>query len=106
MKRILGILLASGVLATGLMAQPQSRIANRKQNQQTRIAEGVNSGELTAREAARLERKEAVLNRKIQKERMDGGGLTAKERVKIERRQDKLSREIAKEKHDRQGQPK
>ena len=40
-------------------------IQERKENQQDRIAQGVKSGQLTAGETARLETKEAGLNREV-----------------------------------------
>jgi hypothetical protein len=78
------------------------RIQTRQARQQQRIAEGIESGQLTARETARLERKETRLNREIRRDRADGGGLSARERRKINRQQNQLSRGIYREKHDRQ----
>lgn len=80
------------------------RIANRKDRQQDRVAEGVKDGSLTAKETAKIEAKEAKLNREIRQDRKDGKGLTAKEKAKIEAKQDKMSKEIYKEKHDKQKQ--
>ena len=91
--------MAATLFAVGLSAQA---IQERKENQQERIAQGVASGELTAAETARLEAREARLNRKIRKDRRDGAGLTAKERRQINRRQNQISRDIARQRHDRQ----
>lgn len=77
------------------------RIANRQERQQTRIARGVLSGDLNARETARLERREAALHRSVRRMRADGK-LTRGERVRIENRQDRISRGIHRQKHDRQ----
>ncbi len=77
-------------------------IKKREKRQQQRINEGVESGELTKKEALKLEAKEAKLHREIKKDRKDGGGLTKKERAKIHAKQDKLSRQVAKQKHDKQ----
>jgi hypothetical protein len=107
MKRWIGVLMGAAILAAGMPATAlaeQGRIQKRKANQQERIAKGVEDGSLTAKETAKIERKEAQLNREIAKDRVDGGGLTAKERVKIEHKQDKLSRKIYKQKHDAQTQ--
>jgi uncharacterized protein YdeI (BOF family) len=82
----------------------KSRVANRKERQQDRVAEGVKDGSLTAKEAAKIEAKEAKLNREIRQDRKDGKGLTPKEKAKIEAKQDKMSKEIYKEKHDKQKQ--
>jgi hypothetical protein len=92
------------VAATLTMASPAlaGRIVRREVNQQARIAQGVRSGELTAAETARLEAREAILNREIRRDRVDGGGLSTHERAKIERQQDRLSRSIYRQKHDAQ----
>jgi hypothetical protein len=78
----------------------QDRPAQRQKNQQKRIDQGVKSGELTRKEAVKLEAREAKLHRDIKRDRKDGGGLTVKEKAKIEARQDNISADIAKEKHD------
>ena len=77
-------------------------VKEREKRQQQRIDDGVSDGELTKKEALKLEKKEAKLHREIQKDRRDGKGLTKKERAKIHAKQDKLSRQIAKQKHDKQ----
>ena len=78
------------------------KIKDREKSQQDRIDQGVKSGELTKKEALKLEAQEAKLHREIKKDRKDGGGLTAKERVKIHKKQDNLSKKIYKQKHDKQ----
>lgn len=84
-------------------ARAEGRIARRKARQQARIAQGVRSGQLTVGETARLERREARLNREIHRMRQENGGtLTPRERRRINRQQNRLSREIYREKHDRQ----
>lgn len=85
-------------------ARKKGRVGNRKDRQQKRIAKGVESGELTAAETSRLEKREAALNKQIREDRKDGGGMTAKERAKIEARQDRISKDIHKQKHDKQKQ--
>jgi hypothetical protein len=84
--------------------ETKGRIATRKDRQQERIGQGVQSGSMTAAEAARIEAREANLNKKIRKDRRDGKGLTAKEKAKIETRQDRISEDIYKQKHDKQKQ--
>ncbi len=81
-------------------ARADGRIHRRQERQQQRIAQGVGSGQLTAGETARLERREAGLNRQIRRDRADGGGLTGRERARIERHQDRLSRQIYRGKHN------
>jgi hypothetical protein len=76
-------------------------IAQRKANQQARIAHGVKSGQLTAAETANLERKEARLNRETRRMRAaNGGPLTPEQKAKVTRQQNHLSREIYRKKHN------
>ena len=80
-------------------------IQKRKDNQQKRIAQGVQSGSLTAKETAKLETRESNLNNKVATERAaNGGKLTQAERKQVNRRQNTISKDIAKEKHDPQTQ--
>jgi hypothetical protein len=95
MKRFL----IGGILATAMVMQA-GEIRNRRENQQDRIAQGVGSGQLTPRETARLEGREANLNRTIRRDRRSGGGLSVQERRQINRRQNQLSRDIYRQKHD------
>ncbi|MGH9657807.1 MAG: hypothetical protein ACRD96_04630 [Bryobacteraceae bacterium] len=100
MKRFIVAAILAGALATpDAWAQ---RVKKRQKAQQERIDEGVKSGELTKKEALKLEKQEAKLHQEIKKDRADGGGLTRKERVKIEHKQDKMSEKIARDKHDNQ----
>jgi len=81
-------------------ADPQS-IAQRKDNQQDRIAQGVQSGQLTAGETANLETKEAGLNKEEHTMRQDDNGhLTAADRARLNRQQNHLSRQIYNKKHN------
>ena len=81
-------------------------IKKRAENQQDRIAQGIQSGQLTARETARLEHKESQLHSEVRDMRqLDGGKLTAKDRAVVNQQQDRLSRGIFTEKHDAQTQP-
>ena len=103
-KKLSFVLTGGAALALWVAAATPAeagRISNRQARQQTRIAAGVASGKLNARETARLECREAALNRSIHRMRADGG-LTRGERVRIETRQDRISREIYHQKHDRQ----
>lgn len=82
---------------------PRTEIGQRKENQQNRIGQGVENGSLTAGEAARLEHKEAALNRETRRMRAENGGtLTPAEKAKVNRQQNRLSRDIYHQKHDRQ----
>lgn len=101
MKRTLTIVaVAMGILsATPAFA---ARADDRQVAQERRIEEGVASGELNRREAARLERKHHRLQHEIRRDRRDDGRLDRCERRRIERQQDRLSRQIDRQKHDRQ----
>jgi len=91
-------MIVTGLVATGLSAQ---EIKDRKENQQDRIAQGVKSGQLTAGETAKLETKEAGLNKEIRHERkQNGGNLTNKEKKQINRQQNRLSKQIYNDKHN------
>jgi hypothetical protein len=80
-------------------------IRKRAGNQQQRIAQGVQSGQLTAHETARLERKESALNHEVRDMRaVDGGTLTPKDRAVVSHQQNRLSRDIYAQKHDAQSQ--
>lgn len=92
-------LVLAGFLAAGLHAD--DTIKDRKQRQQRRIGEGIEHGQLTPKEAAGLEHKEAKLNKEIRDDREDHNGhLTKNERKQVNRQQNKLSKQIYKEKHD------
>ena len=83
-------------------AQPATpRVDQREANQERRIQQGVNSGQLTQREANRLENQQQRVERAEDKAKADGQ-VTAKERARLHNMQDRASRDIAREKHDRQ----
>jgi hypothetical protein len=102
-KASFAVALGTASVLSFLLAAPAEagRIGNRRERQQQRIADGVASGQLTARETARLERREAGLDRSIRRMRSDGE-LTRGERFRIEKRQDRISRGIRRQKHDAQ----
>jgi hypothetical protein len=81
------------------------RIDQREVNQQGRIEQGINSGQLTPKETAKLEKGEAKIDKMEAKAKSDGT-VTAKERKKLTKAQNKESKKIYKEKHDKQVAPK
>jgi len=102
-KVVLAFAGAAGMVLASASPAEAGRIADRKNNQQQRIAQGVASGQLTARETARLEGREAALNRSVARMRSNNGGtLTPGERFRVEQRQDRISRGIYLQKHDGQ----
>jgi hypothetical protein len=90
--------------ATVSFAQDQSatpEVAQRKENQQDRIAQGVKSGQLTAGETANLETKEAAINGETRADRAaNGGKLTAAEKAQVNQQQNQLSKQIYADKHN------
>src|SRR5262252_6490080 len=100
---------AAGLALAVLVSIPGSALAGgikkRAGNQQDRIAQGVKSGQLTAGETARLERKESAVNHEVRDMRkLDGGKLTAQDRATVNQQQNKLSNQIYNQKHDAQTQ--
>lgn len=94
------------IIAGTLVASTQAQTVNeRRENQQDRIAQGVKSGQLTARETAHLEHREAKVNREVRRDKAaHGGHLTAGERARVQHQQNKLSRSIYRDKHNGQVQ--
>jgi len=89
----------SGTTASTPAKQPT--IAQRKENQQDRIANGVKSGQLTAGETANLESKEAAINGEARADRAaNGGKLTGSEKQQINQQQNQLSKQIYQDKHN------
>ncbi|MDG2036341.1 MAG: hypothetical protein P8J42_06995, partial [Pseudomonadales bacterium] len=84
--------------STGAMA---ASINDRQDNQQTRIKQGVHSGELTKREAGHLSRQQIKTQRKEAYFKSDGS-FTKKERAILHRDLSKNSAKIYKQKHDGQ----
>ncbi len=73
----------------------------RKTDQQDRIANGVQSGQLTAGETKNLETKEAGINQEERNMRtQDDGHLTSADRTKINNQQNHLSNQIYSDKHN------
>lgn len=77
-------------------------VANqRKENQQDRIANGVQSGQLTAGETKNLEKKEAGLNAEENRmEKRDDGNLTGTDKARLTRQQNRMSNQIYRDKHN------
>jgi len=76
-------------------------IQQREQNQDKRIDQGVASGQLTPKEAGRVEAQQAKIKQDEARMKADGN-LTKKERAKLTREQNRASRTIYRQKHDRQ----
>jgi hypothetical protein len=76
-------------------------VGQRKENQQDRIANGVQNGSLTPGETTNLEGKEANLNKETRQMRSaDDGHLTAADKAKLNTQQNRLSNNIYQDKHN------
>lgn len=83
-------------------AQTNTPVLDQRQaNQEARIQQGVASGELTSREAARLERGQQRVENMEAAAKADGV-VTKRERAQLQHAQNVQSRRIAVQKHDRQ----
>lgn len=78
-----------------------NEVDQRRENQQQRIGQGIESGKMTAGEAARAESQEKKIDREVRKDRgANGGTLTPHEKAKINGEQDRVSRGIYHKKHN------
>src|SRR5882724_730127 len=88
-------------LAFSGAAFAQAGSVQRDANQQQRIEQGLQSGSLNTREAARLEREETKVEND-QARAMRDGKLSPAEKARLAREQNNVSRDIYREKHDAQ----
>ncbi|HTR25926.1 MAG TPA: hypothetical protein VMI10_18265 [Terriglobales bacterium] len=78
-----------------------NEVNKREENQQQRIANGVKNGSLTPKETSNLEKREAsVQNREQRDMAKNNGHLTKGEQRRINRQQNRISRSIYKDKHN------
>ena len=92
---------AAATPAAATEKKPDPSIAQRKENQQDRIANGVKSGQLTAGETANLEKKEAAINKETKADRAaNGGKLTSTEKAQVNKQQNQVSKQIYADKHN------
>jgi hypothetical protein len=98
--QLIAVLLSS-LFATAAFAQTAATEVQRDVNQQTRIENGLKSGELNTREAAKLEREEKNVDT-AQARAMRDGKLSQAEKTRIQGMQNKVSSDIYAEKHDAQ----
>lgn len=95
--------IASLLFASMAYAQADTPVVDQRQaNQEQRIDRGLAGGQLTDREANRLNNQQGHIN-KIEDKAKSDGVVTKKERAKLHAAQDRAPRHIAREKHDRQG---
>jgi hypothetical protein len=100
--RIRVLALTIGAFCAGsALAQTAGTEVERNVNQQQRIEQGLQSGQLNTREAAKLEAGEARINR-MNGNTLHDGTLTPAEKARIDRAQNTESAAIHREKHDAQ----
>ena len=102
MKRSLIALALTLALSAVAQAQEQGAAVEtqRDANQQERIEQGLQSGQLSTKEAGHLEREEQHIDRQEANDLKKGGALTPQEKAKIAREQNKVSGDIYREKHN------
>jgi hypothetical protein len=84
-----------------------SRVGERANNQQQRIAQGVRSGQMTAGETRNVEGRDASINHQVATDRAaNGGKLTGQEKQQVNQRQNNVSKSINQDKHNAAKQPK
>lgn len=95
---------AALLISTAVFAQtPESNrtIQARKAEQQRRIGLGLESGQMTTREAAHVEHQERAVNREERNMRAaDNGHLTRSDRQTLHAQQNAESRRIYRDKHN------
>lgn len=105
----LGVLALTIVMSADAAAQrkfkPDNNINERQHNQRQRIGRGIKSGELTARETARLAREQVQIQRMENRFRASGDGLSTRERVRLQHELNQAGWHIYRQKHDRQDYP-
>jgi opacity protein-like surface antigen len=93
--------LSLGTFAASAQNADTPRIDARQAKQEQRIDQGIASGELTRREAHRLNRQQNAIDKAENKAKADGV-VTGKERKALTRAQNSTSKRIHRQKHDAQ----
>lgn len=104
MKRILVAIALTVALSAAAQAQESGAAVatQRDANQQQRIENGLESGQLSTREAGRLEREQQAIDRQQAHALKTGGTLSPQEQARIQREQNAASRSVYRQKHDAQ----
>ena len=102
MNKFIGIGAASALVfaTTAFAAGPRTdEVTQRDVNQQNRIEQGLQSGQLNTKEAGKLEHEEAKIDRTEARDLKDGK-MSASEQAHINQMQNRASVDIAKDKHN------
>ncbi len=103
MKTVLTLGAAGAMIfaATTFAAGPRTdEVVQRDVDQQQRIEQGLQSGQLSTKEAGKLEHEEAQINRTEARDLKKNGKLTPAEQAQINRMQNKTSADIYRDKHN------
>jgi hypothetical protein len=99
-KTVLAIAICAAISGAAF-GQGTDTTVQRDVNQQQRIEQGLQSGQLTTGEAAKLEKQETKVET-LQKNALKDGTLTPAEKAKLNGKQNAVSADIYKQKHDAQ----
>jgi len=103
--RISALVLLSATLLGAVAFNPAiasaGEVANRLENQQDRIQQGVKDGQITHHEYQNLERREASINQqRLNDLKQNNGHLTAQEYRQLNHREDRVSNVIWRDRHN------
>ena len=107
--RVINAMIVTATITVMVAAAQTDKVDQRKENQQDRVAQGIQSGQLTAGETAKVEKKEAAINQEVRADRtLNGGKLSGQEKQIVNRQQNQMSKQIYADKHNAatQGTPK
>ncbi|MDR3390025.1 MAG: hypothetical protein P4L92_23555 [Rudaea sp.] len=96
---VLAFALTSAAIAQA-QEQPAAVATQRDANQQERIEQGLQSGQLNTKEAGQLERDEQRIDRTQARDLKQGGALTPQEKAQITHEQNQASKDIYQDKHN------
>jgi len=99
MKRTFLVLAITISFSSTAFAQTATSETQRDVDQQQRIEQGLQSGQLSTKEAGQLERKEQQIDRS-EAHAMQDGTLSPAEKTRIQREQNQASRQIYRDKHN------
>ena len=101
MKKLLLVLIIAifGIFAANAFGQTTPRADKRQKYQKHRIKQGVNSGEITKREAKSIKYSVKDAKRYEAKAKSDGV-VTKRERARLQHKENKTSRKIYRTKHN------
>lgn len=101
-KNLLGGALLAAAFVVPVLSHA-AEVDHRLHHETARIHQGVQSGQLTHREAAHLRAEKRAIKRETRYLRIHNGGyLTHRQRARVNRQENRLSHQVYHEKHDAQ----